>query len=169
MKTEIFTLVFFVLILVSIVRDVYNRMKFNQGIAFHSIILLKHKDFRTYSIGGLLFAALIILLEIWKFKSQSDALNYAGFLCIVLVNVNAVFKLSNFTAISDEGIWMDGKKHNWEKIKSIDKNESSYIITIKNSGYYIHFNEFENEGEFKKAFSDGVKRYSKSEHTELKI
>ncbi|MDD4968016.1 MAG: hypothetical protein PHT07_01160 [Paludibacter sp.] len=169
MKTEINTLAVFVLLLVSIVWDFYKRRKFNQGIEFHSIILLKHKDFRTYSIGSLVPAAFIILLEILKFKSQSDVLNYTGFLCLVLVNVNAVFKLSNFTALSDEGIWIDGKKNNWEKIKSIGKNEYSYIITVKNTVHYIHFNEFENDGEFKKEFSDGVKRYSKSEYTEVKI
>jgi len=169
MKTEIITLALFVLVLVSIAWDVYKRRKFNQGIAFHTIILLKHKNFRSYSISSLLLGAFLIAFELWKSKSLSDALNYTGFLCIVLVNVHAVFKLSNFTAMGEEGIWMDGKMTRWEKIKSIGKNEYSYIITVKNTDHYIHFNEFENEDEFKKAFGDGVKRYSKSEYTELKI
>jgi len=169
MKTEILTLAFFVLILFSVVKDIYTRINFNKEITRNRIMILKHKDFKTYSIGNLFLGFFIILLEMMRFRSQTDTLNYLAMLCVVLVNIVAVFKLTNYSAIGEEGIWIDSKKFKWGNIESISKNEYGYSIFVKNSDHRIPFSEFENETESKRLFSDGIRRYNKIDPTKIKI
>jgi len=169
MKTEAITLALFIFIILSVVRDIFKRIHFNKGINQHNILLLKHKDFRNYSPGNLLLGFFVILLEIWKFKGQSDVLNYLGLFTIVIVNISAGLKLTNFTAINDEGIRIDGKLLKWEKVELISKDEYGFSITVKNTNHRIRYNEFENETEFKKSFTDGIRRYAKTEFTKIKI
>ena len=169
MKTDTLALVTYVLVIFSIISGITHRIKFKQGINFHTIELLKHKDFKTYSIGELLFGLLIIMFEFFKFRNQSDLVNQLGFLCVVLVNISSVLKYKNFTAIDESGIWLDYKKLKWESIDLIDKDEYSIIINVKKTTHYIHFRELENEEEFKKSFIAGLKRYHKMEFNKIKI
>lgn len=169
MKTEILTLAFFVLIILSVVKDIYTRINFNREIAQNRILILKHKDFRTFSISNLLLGLFIILVEMLKFRSQTATLNYLAALCIVLVNIVAVFKFSNYIAIGEEGIWLDGKKIKWENIKSISKDDSEYSIIVKNTDHRITFDKFKNETESRILFGDGIRRYNKIDPTKIKI
>jgi len=169
MKTEILTLAFFVLIILSVVKDIYTRINFSREIAHNRIQILKHKDFRTYSLGNLFLGFFIILLEMIKFRSQTDTMNYLAMLCVVLVNFVAIFKFSNYTAIGEEGIWIDSKKFKWKNIKLISKNEYGYSILVKSKDHRITFREFENETESKNLFSDGIRRYNKIDPAKIKI
>lgn len=159
----------YVLVIFSVISGISKRIKFKRGINYHTIELLKHKDFRTYSIVGLLFGLLIVVFELFKFKNQSDVVNQLGFLCIVLVNLSSALKYENFTAIDEDGIWLDNKKLKWETIDLIDKDEYSFIINVKKTTHYIHFRELENEEEFKKSFIAGIKRYHKMEFNRIEI
>ena len=169
MKTETLALVTYIFVIFSVISGITHRIKFKQSINYHTIELLKHKNFRAYSISGLLFGLLIIVFELFKFKNQSDIVKQLGFLCVVLVNLSSVLKYKNFTAIDEDGIWLENKKLKWEKIDLIDKDEYSFIISVKKTNHYIHFRELENEEEFKKSFIAGIKRYHKMEFNKIKI
>lgn len=169
MITESITLTIFGFIILSVIRDVYDRIHFNREIEQNRILILKHKDFRTYSISNLFYGIIIILFEMLKFKSQGAALNYLGLLCVVLLNITAAFKFSNYIAIGEEGIWLDRKIIKWEKIESIRKEDSEYSIIVKNNDHRITFNKFKNEIESRILFADGIRRYNKIDPAKLKI
>jgi len=169
MKSDIFLYVFFGLTIVSIVYDMVKHLKFNRGVSETTILLLKHKNFRTYSLNGIYYGLFCVLLEILRFRMQSNVLNIMVLLSIVLLNVSGIFQYTNFTAISESGVWLDGKLIKWNKIELIDNYESGFVLTVKDTEHMINVNDFENKEEFKRSFTYGIRRFNHIESGRIKI
>jgi hypothetical protein len=143
--------------------QIYRRLNFDQGVTYNTTILLRFKNYRSFSLIGVIFGLLILLMGIWQSIGRNSAINYLGLLNGLLLIIGSVFKPSNYTALSDSGIEIDGDRIKWTNITEISENGFSFIITAKKTNHFIDYIDLENKDEFRKSFMDAIKRFNHSD------